>query len=49
MKTSIHGRLLALALVLIMVVSMLPMTALAGGETAAYTKVTKAEELTSDK
>ena len=49
MKTSIHGRLLALALVLIMVVSMLPMTALAGGETATYTKVTKADELTSGK
>ena len=37
MKTSIHGRLLALALVLIMVVSMLPMTALAGGESFSRT------------
>ncbi len=47
MKTSVHGRLLALALALVMVLSMLPVTALASGEAATYTKVTKADELTT--
>ena len=44
MKTGIPGRLLALLLALVMVIAMLPLSAVAEEPTATYTKVTAAPE-----